>query len=118
MTAITPDTTPDPRVIVKPFRHPYIPGEGFDPECGRRWHDHGWIDFGSHGLTVCPVGYPLDGRDWNVVTRDPYGCTCRCGRCGDPTEPDCIAACHDEEDACPSTTSGPAADHFDYLERP
>lgn len=45
---------PDPRVTVKPFRHPYIKGTDVDPVCGRTWHEHGWIDHGDHGETVCP----------------------------------------------------------------
>lgn len=47
--------TPDERVAVRPFRHPWIKGTDVDPECGRTWHDHGWIDRGDHGFTVCPT---------------------------------------------------------------
>lgn len=46
---------PDERVKVHPFRHPWIKGTDTDPECGRTWHDHGWIDRGDHGFTVCPT---------------------------------------------------------------
>ena len=46
---------PDERVKVLPFRHPWIKGTDTDPECGRTWHDHGWIDRGDHGFTVCPT---------------------------------------------------------------
>ena len=46
---------PDERVKVNPFRHPWIKGTDTDPECGRTWHDHGWIDRGDHGFTVCPT---------------------------------------------------------------
>ena len=45
----------DERVKVQPFRHPWIKGTDTDPECGRTWHDHGWIDRGDHGFTVCPT---------------------------------------------------------------
>ena len=47
--------SPDERVKVLPFRHPWIKGTDTDPECGRTWHDHGWIDRGDHGFTVCPT---------------------------------------------------------------
>lgn len=47
--------TPDERVKVQPFRHPWIKGTDTDPECGRTWRDHGWIDRGDHGFTVCPT---------------------------------------------------------------
>ena len=47
--------TPDERVKVNPFRHPWIKGTDTDTECGRTWHDHGWIDRGDHGFTVCPT---------------------------------------------------------------
>ena len=47
--------SPDERVKVLPFRHPWIKGTDTDPECGRAWHDHGWIDRGDHGFTVCPT---------------------------------------------------------------
>lgn len=46
---------PDERVKVQPFRHPWIKGTDTDPECGSTWHDHGWIDRGDHGFTVCPT---------------------------------------------------------------
>ena len=47
--------SPDERVKVHPFRHPWIKGTDIDPECGHTWHDHGWIDRGDHGFTVCPT---------------------------------------------------------------
>lgn len=46
---------PDERVKVNPFRNPWVKGTDTDPECGRTWHDHGWIDRGDHGFTVCPT---------------------------------------------------------------
>lgn len=47
--------SPDERVKVHPFRHPWNKGTDIDPECGHTWHDHGWIDRGDHGFTVCPT---------------------------------------------------------------
>ena len=46
---------PAERVKVHPFRHPRIKGTDIDTMCGRTWHDHGWIDRGYHGFTVCPT---------------------------------------------------------------
>lgn len=46
---------PVERVKIHPFRHPWIKGTDIDPECGRTWHDHGWIDRGDHGFTICPT---------------------------------------------------------------
>lgn len=54
-----------PRVegaVVRFYRHPWTPGNkrhlGSDVTgehgCGHRWHDHGWIDQGEDGITVCP----------------------------------------------------------------
>lgn len=59
------DAALDPRIRVGYFRHPGFPGDEIDPECGMRWHDHGWIDqyhlsqvmvghTPEHGLTICP----------------------------------------------------------------
>ena len=49
--------------VVRYFRHPEVPGERACPLCGRRVNDHGWIDEGSGGQTVCP-------GDWVVTAAD------------------------------------------------
>lgn len=60
-----PDTRLDPVQEVRPFRHPYVPGDTIHEECGQSFHDHGWIDKGDHGYTVCPWDWtvPLDPSD-------------------------------------------------------
>jgi hypothetical protein len=45
--------------VVRYFRHPDVPGAKVC-ECGATMRDHGWIDQGGLGITVCP-------GDW-VVT--------------------------------------------------
>lgn len=52
--------------IVRYFRHPdpEFTGDNTHEVCGFTWHDHGWIDSGGGGQTVCP-------GDW-VIT-DTHG---------------------------------------------
>lgn len=40
--------------VVRYFRRPDIPGTGTCPRCDATMHDHGWIDQGPDGITVCP----------------------------------------------------------------
>lgn len=48
--------------VVRFYRHPWSPGDRYhtgsditeERGCGYRWHDHGWIDQGEDGITVCP----------------------------------------------------------------
>lgn len=42
--------------IVRFFRRPEPQFESLKVHelCGRVWHDHGWIDLGDSGITVCP----------------------------------------------------------------
>lgn len=42
--------------VVRYYRTPGSEREGCDL-CDRRMHDHGWIDSGEHGQTVCPGDY-------------------------------------------------------------
>lgn len=49
--------------VVRRFRHPYIDGDKLCTECGRKAHDHGWIDDGGHGMRVCP-------GDWIITSKD------------------------------------------------
>jgi hypothetical protein len=52
--------------VVRFFRHPKFPGTekhwGSDG-CGETWRDHGWIDEGDGGITVCPGDLVLDLPD-------------------------------------------------------
>jgi hypothetical protein len=53
--------------VVRYFRHPDIPGDQPCEQCGRVMHDHGWIDAGAEGLTVCPGDWVLtdvEGRHY------------------------------------------------------
>jgi hypothetical protein len=40
--------------VVRYFRHPDIDGATPCEACGAIMHDHGWIDQGEYGRTVCP----------------------------------------------------------------
>ncbi|MGH9001953.1 MAG: hypothetical protein ACRDYV_02380 [Acidimicrobiia bacterium] len=58
-----PDDGPTYRegAVVRYYRHPEVPGSQVCTECGAVMHDHGWIDQGDDGHTVCP-------GDWVVTT--------------------------------------------------
>ena len=36
------------------FRHPDIPDDAVCARCGHVAQEHGWIDSGGEGITVCP----------------------------------------------------------------
>lgn len=67
-----PDDGGQPEIegqLVRYFRHPDYNGQaehfagaidGF-VGCGRRWHDHGWIDTLEGGHTVCPGDWIITG---------------------------------------------------------
>lgn len=40
--------------VVRYFRHPAVSDETLCKQCGVRMHEHGWIDTGENGRTVCP----------------------------------------------------------------
>lgn len=47
--------------VVRYFRNPEVPG--IDTcKCGHTFHEHGWIDQGADGITVCP-GSTVIGPD-------------------------------------------------------
>lgn len=46
--------------VVQFFQHPDHDGEDRCNDCGRKWDDHGWIDQGPDGITVCPGDYIHD----------------------------------------------------------
>lgn len=45
--------------VVRYFRHPEIPGITICKECGESMHEHGWIDQGTTGQTVCKGDYVI-----------------------------------------------------------
>lgn len=40
--------------VVRYYRHPDVPGDTVCEKCGQIMHNHGWIDQGANGITVCP----------------------------------------------------------------
>jgi hypothetical protein len=55
--------------VVRRFRHPDFPGSLECSVCGRTMHDHGWIDSGGDGQTVCPGSLivPADSGGYTVT---------------------------------------------------
>jgi len=47
--------------VVRYFRHPEIPGNTICSICGKYMHEHGFIDLGPGGYTVCPGDWILTG---------------------------------------------------------
>ena len=47
--------------IVRYFRLPEIDGESLCEVCGKRMHDHGWIDTLEMGHRVCPGDWIITG---------------------------------------------------------
>lgn len=43
--------------LVRYFRNPQLDGQAKCSRCGHTWHEHGWIDRGSNGITVCPGSF-------------------------------------------------------------
>ena len=43
--------------VVRYFRHPSVDGATICLVCQSLMHDHGWIDQGQNGITVCPGDY-------------------------------------------------------------
>jgi hypothetical protein len=60
--------------VVRYFRHPEVPGEEKCFKCGKPMQDHGWIDQGGSGITVCPGSYVVTvGVDqYDVVEPDIF----------------------------------------------
>jgi hypothetical protein len=50
-------TEPREGKIVRYYRHPNVDGESICENCNRKMNDHGWIDCGGEGVTVCPGTY-------------------------------------------------------------
>lgn len=50
--------------VVRYFRHPEIRGDQRCGVCSYSMHDHGWIDNGGAGNTVCPGDWivKIDGK--------------------------------------------------------
>lgn len=50
-------TEPREGKVVRYFRHPGVDDNSICGTCGHTMHDHGWIDNGTDGSTVCPGTY-------------------------------------------------------------
>ena len=47
--------------VVRYFRHPGVRGDALCSDCGRHFHDHGWIDTLEDGHRVCPGDWIITG---------------------------------------------------------
>ena len=47
--------------VVRHYRHPDVSGGRLCERCGRRMHDHGWIDTLEGGHVVCPGDWIITG---------------------------------------------------------
>lgn len=57
--------------LVRRYRHPYVSGNTTCSKCEYLMHDHGWIDCGEDGITVCPGNWVLTMKDGKYyVTTD------------------------------------------------
>lgn len=63
-TGVLPKVPREGRVV-RYFRHPDISGTTICPACGEDMHQHGWVDSGGDGQTVCP-------GDWISTTDTGY----------------------------------------------
>lgn len=61
-TGIKP-TEPREGQVVRYFRHPSVSGGSKCPHCENIMDNHGWIDCGKSGRTVCPGDYIITGED-------------------------------------------------------
>lgn len=55
--------------VVRYYRHPAVRGEVVCHRCDFTMHDHGWIDSGGDGRTVCPgdwIATSVFGEYWPI----------------------------------------------------
>ncbi len=57
--------------VVRYFRHPAIPGASKCVICKIQFHDHGWIDEGGPGTTVCPGDWVITAPNGEHYTMQP-----------------------------------------------
>jgi len=80
-------------LVVRFFRHPDVPGEGVHDECGRTWHDHGWIETPPGGYDVCPGDWIISDSGWHHPCKpDIFAATYEAIETPQPTVADLIAA--------------------------
>lgn len=60
---------------VRYFRHPDIPGSKVCSHCNCIMNDHGWIDKGPNGITVCPGDYVVNNHATYTVKAEVFKAT-------------------------------------------
>ena len=57
--------------VVRYFRQPSISGETICKDCGKKIHDHGWLDTGGEGAKVSPGDFVLNREGGAVWATKP-----------------------------------------------
>ena len=66
-----PDVVLSEGKVVRRFRHPDISGTMACSECGYTMNEHGWINTGVFGLTVCPGDYVVTNHEDDTYSTKP-----------------------------------------------
>ena len=64
--------------VVRRFRHPHFAGDARCDKCCIVWHNHGWIDDGGEGQTVCPGDWVISdalGVGYHAMKPDLFDMT-------------------------------------------
>lgn len=59
--------------VVRYFRHPAIDGEYVCESCGKTMNQHGYLDTGYGGLTICPGDWIIREYENVYTARSPSG---------------------------------------------
>jgi hypothetical protein len=57
--------------IIKRYRNPYNIGSNTCYACNMEMYDHGWIDCGGKGITVCPKDWIIENISGEFTTCKP-----------------------------------------------
>lgn len=60
--------------VVRYFRHPDVDGDQSCKHCNHVMHDHGFLDSGEEGVTVCPGNWIVNCQEaeYQVLTSDEF----------------------------------------------
>lgn len=70
-------------LVVRYYRSPDIPGSRKCEKCGCAMHNHGWIDQGERGVTVCPGDWVVrDNGTYSAISDERFSKICTQYRAG------------------------------------
>lgn len=59
--------------VVRHYRRPDVDGRTCCVYCGKKFHDHGWIDRRRNGHDICPGDYiVVDAAGYYAITREVF----------------------------------------------